>query len=302
LVQSIKLFALPAKLERVNLGEQVKLNHPQLGESCDEFILSGHHNKLSILPTMKEVEEYWEAYAKGLEVAGEAWGSQRFFAAIQSEHGKAYAQANQILNLNRVRGRSLLELGCGIGLDTVEFARHGASVTALDLSPACVDLARRLLSYHSLEANLMISNAEDLPYPSDSFDFIVARGLLMYTENDSNVMNEIWRILKPGGEANVLLHNRYSWYAVLAKIAGTKLYSEPHDPPVNRLYSIQEVTTMLAKFSSYKIFFDRFPAITKKRQGVVASLYNRVFVPLFNVLPKRPLRHTGFYIIAHAVK
>jgi ubiquinone/menaquinone biosynthesis C-methylase UbiE len=280
----------------------VKPNHPQLGEACDEFILSGHHNKLSILPTMKEIKEYWEAYAKGLAVASEAWGTRRSFAAIQSEHGKAYARANQILNLNRLRGRSLLELGCGIGLDTVEFARHGASVTALDLSPSCVDLARRLLSYHALEANLNVGNAEDLPYPSASFDFIVARGLLMYAENDSNVMNEIWRILKPGGEANVLLHNRYSWYAVLAKIAGTKLYSEPQDPPVNRLYSMQEVTKMLANFSSYKIFFDRFPATTKKRKGMAACLYNRVFVPLFNVLPKSLLRHTGFYIIAHAVK
>jgi ubiquinone/menaquinone biosynthesis C-methylase UbiE len=251
---------------------------------------------------IKRVQQYWDAYATGLEVQGKPWGSKEFFSEIKSEHDEAYAYANQLLNLANLKGRSLLELGCGIGLDTLEFARHGAEVTAIDLSPMCIALAKRLLAYHTLEATLELGNAEDLSYPPDSFDLVIARGILMYTPDDSRVADEIFRVLKPGGEANILLHNRFSWYAFLAKISGTNLFHEAGDPPVNKLYSVSEARQIFAKFSSCRIFFDRFPETTTKRTGVFAQLYNRAFVPVTQIFPNAMINYMGFYIIIKAFK
>jgi ubiquinone/menaquinone biosynthesis C-methylase UbiE len=251
---------------------------------------------------LRQIQQYWDTYAAGLEVQGKAWGSKEFFAAIKSEHDKAYANANQILNLDKLGGRSLLELGCGIGLDTVEFARHGAEVAAIDLSPACLELAERLLAYHNLDATLKIGNAEDLPYPANNFDVVVARGILMYTPDDSRVIDEIFRVLQPGGEANILLHNRFSWYAFLAKISGTNLFHETGDPPVNKLYSVWEARQMFAKFSSYRLFLDRFPQPTMKRSSIFAQLYNRLFVPAVRIFPHVITKPIGFYIIIKATK
>jgi ubiquinone/menaquinone biosynthesis C-methylase UbiE len=247
------------------------------------------------------VQQYWDTYSSRLEVPGKTWGSREFFAKIKSEHDKVYAYANEILNLANLKGRCLLELGCGIGLDTVEFARCGADVTAIDLSPTCIELAKRLMLYYNLDSTVEVGNAEKLKYPSNSFDIVVARGLLMFTPNDSRVLSEILRVLRPGGEVNILLHNRLSWYVFLAKISRTNLVDEVKDPPVNRLYSIREVQEMLAKFSSYKIFFDRFPSKTK-RMGILAQIYNQGFVSLAQIFPSVVIRPIGFYIIIKAIK
>jgi ubiquinone/menaquinone biosynthesis C-methylase UbiE len=252
--------------------------------------------------SIKEMQKYWNKYATGLQVNGKTWGSKEFFAEIKPPHDKAYAYANQILNLANLEGRSLLELGCGIGLDTVEFARHGAEVTAIDLAPNCIDLAKRFLTYRNLTATFGIGNAEELPYPPDIFDVVIARGLFMYTPNDSRVVDEIFRVLKPGGEANILLHNRFSWYVFLAKMSGTNLFNELKDPPVNKLYSVWKARKMFAIFSSHQIFFDRFPSTTAKRTGIFAQLYNQVFVPFTRVLPNVMIRPLGYYIIVKAIK
>jgi ubiquinone/menaquinone biosynthesis C-methylase UbiE len=251
---------------------------------------------------LKQVERYWDAYATGLDVQGTPWGSREFFAAIKAEHDQAYGYANHILNLANLEGRSLLELACGIGLDTVEFARHGAAVTAIDLSPTCLDLATRQLAYHNLQVTLEIGNAESLRYPASSFDFVVARGVLMFTPNDLRTIDEIFRVLKPGGEASILLHNQFSWYVLLAKISGTNLVHEAKDPPINRLYSVRQARKLLGKFSTYQIFFDRFPAATTKRTGLFGHLYNQLFVPFARTIPAALIRPFGFYIIIKAIK
>lgn len=250
---------------------------------------------------VENVRAYWDAYAAHLEAPGKAWGSKEFFSAIKSQHDRVYAYANRILNLPTLRGRSVLELGCGMGLDTVEFARHGATVTALDLSPTCIDLARRHLAYHGLQAALEMGNAEELPYPADSFDVVVARGLLMFTPDDSGLVDEIFRVLRPGGEAHILLHNRFSWYVLLAKISGTNLLRDPQDPPVNKLYSPWQAARLFDRFSSVEMFFDRLPLPTE-RPGTLAQVYNRLFVPLVRWIPAPLIRPVGFYIIFKAMK
>lgn len=251
--------------------------------------------------SIKRVERYWDAYAAGLQVPGAAWGSKEFFADIKSQHDQVYASANEILNLTNLRGRSLLELGCGIGLDTVEFARHGAEVTAIDLSPSCITLAKRLLAYHGLEASLEIGDAEELPHGPNTFDIVVARGILMFTPNDRKVVKEIFRVLRPCGKVHILVHNRYSWYAFLAHMSGTNLVHEAGDPPVNKLYGPWEVRKIFDEFSSHQIFFDRYPAKTN-RPGTVARLYNQMLVPLTQGPPPVVLRPIGFYIIVNAIK
>jgi ubiquinone/menaquinone biosynthesis C-methylase UbiE len=247
------------------------------------------------------VQQYWDAQAKALDGDVAPWGSEEFFARVKSQHDHVYSYANRLLNLSGVQGQSLLELGCGIGLDTVEFARHGAIVTALDLSPTCVHLARRLLGYHKLEARLTLSNAEHLPYASNRFDVVVARGLLMFTPSDSKVVEEIFRVLKPGGKTQVLLHNRFSWYALLARTSGTPLVNAEKDPPVNRLYSAREARRLFRNFASCRILRDRIPDRTT-RPGGLARLYNWAFVPFARALPSTVMRTVGYYLIAHAVK
>jgi len=253
-------------------------------------------------PILQSVREYWDAYAEGLEVDGAQRGSLEFFTHIKILHDRAYGYANEILNLNRLQGCKLLELAPGVGLDTVEFAAHGADVTAIDLSPACLELARMSLACRGLTGKIEIGNVEELPYPDNHFDIVVARGLFMYTRDDRRLLDELLRVLKPGGVAQILLHNRRSWYVALARLSGSNLFAQAGDPPINRVYTVAEARRIARRFSHYDLYYDRFPSPQTSRTGPAAWLFDHLFVPMSRMLPRALLDPMGFYMIIRAVK
>ncbi|NIP27439.1 MAG: methyltransferase domain-containing protein, partial [Phycisphaerae bacterium] len=68
----------------------------------------------------------------------------------------------------------VLEVGCGVGIDLVRFARAGAKVTGVDLSPTAVQLAKQNFEQQNLTADLMVMNGEALQLANDTFDFVYA--------------------------------------------------------------------------------------------------------------------------------
>ena len=251
-------------------------------------------------PGIEAVRAYWDWYIDHTEVEGEALGSRRFFEVVQKGHERAYGCLNDLLERD-LRGRSLLELGCGIGLDTVAFAGRGAAVTAVDVSPHALDLARRNLEHHEVKADLQLGEAEQLEFSSESFDLVIARGLLMFTPSEERVVEEIHRVLKPGGEVQLLFHNRNSWYVLLARLTGTPLVHPGGDPPINRLYSSARARALLHHFRHVEFSFGRFPMDTQ-RGGLLGRIFNGAVVPLFRVIPRSTYERLGYYLIARAVK
>jgi SAM-dependent methyltransferase len=247
------------------------------------------------------VRDWWDQHARSLVVPGCSWGSEAFFSTIKLEHDRMYGGANRLLGLPALGGRELLELGCGIGLDTVEFAAAGARVTAVDFAPACLDLAGRFLRQRGLAARLEAHDAEALPFADASFDVVVARGLLMFTPSDEALVREVFRLLRPGGQAQLLVHNRYSWYVALAALSGTRRVSEAGDPPIDRLYTLRRLRRLLRRFSAIDVERDRYPVATQ-RGGAAARLFNGCVVPLARRLPGGVVRPFGYYLIARATR
>jgi ubiquinone/menaquinone biosynthesis C-methylase UbiE len=257
------------------------------------------------MPTLRDVQAYWDQYPCGIQVSQREVGTREFFEEIKTKFHEtygAYAHSDELLDFRGYRGESVLEIGCGIGFDALEFARNGADVTGLDLSPRNVELAKKYFAFNGLEANIEVGNAEALRFGDDRFDLVVAIGVLYYTPNTQKAVDEIRRVLKPGGKAICMFFNRYSWYTLLARISRTNLDHEHKDPPVLKLYSARKARALFAKFSSVAVVMDRFPTATIKRSGVLAQLYNRGVVPLSRLIPKALMRPFGFHIIVQATK
>jgi SAM-dependent methyltransferase len=252
--------------------------------------------------TLQSVRDYWDRYVSGLQVPGEPWGSPGFFRQIKEAHQPAYAVSTRLLQLPRYRHRRILEVGCGLGLDVVEYLHHGAQVTAIDVSFHSLELARRLLVNEQMTARLLQADAEELPFPDEVFDLVVARGVLMYTPRTRRAVDEVYRVLRPGGEMLAILHNRRSWFAILARATGTNLYHEGEDPPVNRLHTRRQVRRLFDRFDQVRITHDKFPAPTDRRHGLFAGFYNSLFVPLVRILPRAVIRPWGYYLIVQGVK
>jgi ubiquinone/menaquinone biosynthesis C-methylase UbiE len=96
-----------------------------------------------------------------------------------------------------VRGRRILDAGCGSGPLALALRERGADLTGFDGSPAMVELARRRLGE---DVSLQVANlAEPLPYSDGEFDDVVASLVLHYLEDWSGPLAELRRVLRPGG-------------------------------------------------------------------------------------------------------
>lgn len=101
--------------------------------------------------------------------------------------------------MGNLEGKHILDLGCGCGESAVYFAKQGAVVSACDISPKFVDIAKQLAGHHGVGIDATVSTAERLPYADQSFDFVYANGVLHHVDIIPTML-EIKRILKPGGQ------------------------------------------------------------------------------------------------------
>ena len=107
-----------------------------------------------------------------------------------------------------LQGRQVLEIGCGMGLHSLELARRGAKVHAVDLTESAVEATQARMKEFGMDAEIRCADAESLPYDSQAFDFVWSWGVIHHSACTARIVREIARVLKPDGEARVMVYNR----------------------------------------------------------------------------------------------
>lgn len=102
--------------------------------------------------------------------------------------------------LGDLRGRRVLDYGCGHGMAAVALARAGAAVTAFDLSPGYVNEARERAQANGVRIKCVVADGEDLPFEDDSFDAVWGNAILHHLDL-ARAGRELHRVLRPGGVA-----------------------------------------------------------------------------------------------------
>ncbi|HSK66728.1 MAG TPA: class I SAM-dependent methyltransferase [Anaerolineales bacterium] len=247
-----------------------------------------------------DITAYWDSHIHDLAIVTNPVGTPGFFRQLDEYRYEKLNYLPRLVDFDSYRGKTLLEIGCGAGVDLVRFARAGAIVTGVDLSKTAIDLARQNISQNGLDASLQIMNGEALHFDDDSFDVVYAHGVLQYTADTAKMVSEIHRVLRPGGEAILMVYNRISWLNLMRKV--TKVPLEHEDAPVLKKFSIAEFKQLLKPFIRYTIIPERFPVRTKLHSGLKARLFNDVFVGTFNLMPRKLVRPFGWHLMAFAVK
>lgn len=246
------------------------------------------------------IAAYWNEHIHDLEIATHPVGTPGFFQELDAYRFEKLHYLPKVVDFSSYNGKNLLEVGCGVGIDLVRFAQAGAVVTGIDLAEVSIDLAQKNFAHHNLSADLRVMNGEAMAFDDNQFDVVYAHGVLQYTANPEKMIREMHRVLRPGGQAIVMVYNRLSWLNALSKLMKVDL--EHEDAPVLRKYSIGELKQLLADFSETKIVPERFPVKTRLHHGLKATLYNGVFVRTFHLLPKAWVRPTGWHIMAFSSK
>src|SRR3954462_13969590 len=121
--------------------------------------------------SLAKVKEYWNARPCNIRHSPKPVGSREYFDEVEARKYFVEPHIPLFADFARWRGKRVLEVGCGIGTDTVSFARAGADLTAVDLSGVSLGLTRRRLGLYGLGAKLVQGDAESLAFfPDDHFD------------------------------------------------------------------------------------------------------------------------------------
>lgn len=252
------------------------------------------------IPLLDKIRIYWNEHIHDLEIAQHPVGTEEFFQELEQYRFEKLHYLPQRVNFNGFKDKLILEVGCGVGIDLARFAKGGAKVTGIDLAEKSIELAKKNFSNQKLAAKLLRGNGENLDFVENSFDCVYAHGVIQYTANDQDMVNEIFRVLKPGGVAIMMVYNRLSWLNFLSKMFKVKM--EHTDAPVLKKYSKKEFLTLLSRFSNISLIHERFPVRSKLQKGLKALFFNFLFVPFFNLIPKKLTRKSGWHLLAFAYK
>jgi len=246
------------------------------------------------------VAEYWNGRIHDLEMTEHEVGTREFFRDLDEYRFDKLRYLPEVVDFAGYAGKRVLEVGCGIGIDLVRFARGGAVVTGIDLSKTAIDLASRYFEIEGLDADLRVMDGAALEFPDDSFDLVYVHGVLPYASDPEAIARECHRVVKPGGQAIFMNYNKWSWLMLLSKVA--KVGLEHDDAPVFRPVSGRTLRGYLAPFDEVRIEGERFPVKSRLHKGLMGILYNSMFVPAFKILPKAIVRPLGWHWMAYCTK
>ena len=163
------------------------------------------------------VMQFWNEHPDNIHLSQMELGSREYFDEVEARKHLVEPHIKQFAQFPRWQGKHILEIGCGIGTDAINFARHGARVTAIDLSETSLELTRRRARIYGLENRIDFyqANAEQLTLtvPPQPYDLIYAFGVIHHTPNPERSIDQIRYYLKPGSVVKIMVYNKYSWRA-----------------------------------------------------------------------------------------
>ena len=161
-------------------------------------------------------------------------------------------------------GKRVLEIGVGLGADHQRFAENGASIFGIDLTKRAVEHTRARMDFFGLDSHVKVGDAEKLEFANDTLDLVYSWGVIHHSPDTGSVVKEIFRLLKPGGCAKIMIYHKWSivgfmlWfrYGLLAfqpRLGLSEVYSKQLESPGTKAYTVEEGFALFSQFNNVEI-------------------------------------------------
>ncbi|MBN2136636.1 MAG: class I SAM-dependent methyltransferase [Sedimentisphaerales bacterium] len=163
--------------------------------------------------SMETVGAFWDARPCNIRHSRREVGSLEYFEDVEARKYFVEPHIPGFAQFERWKGKKVLEIGCGIGTDTINFARAGAQVTAIDYSEKSLDIARRRAEVYGLDIDFHRANAEEISkvVPVECYDLVYSFGVIHHTPRPGRAVSEIAKYLGAESELRMMVYHRYSW-------------------------------------------------------------------------------------------
>ena len=165
--------------------------------------------------SIDRVREYWNARPCNIRHSPKPIGTREYFDDVERRKYFVEPHIPEFAEFARWSERSVLEIGCGIGTDTVRFARAGANVTAVELSDESAAIARQRVAVFDLgdRVQIRVGNAEELPaiVPPQRFDLVYSFGVIHHSPNPARIVEHIRSYMDATSELRLMVYARVSY-------------------------------------------------------------------------------------------
>lgn len=158
----------------------------------------------------KEVEGFWNNKPCDSERSDKTLGTRDYFKEIEVDRYRYQGHILDILDKINWNGKKVLEIGTGVGTDARIIIEKGADYTGVNIDQGSVELTKKALDAFALNGRVEKCDATSMKYTNATFDVVYSFGAMPCIPDLEKAMEEIHRVLKPGGEVVGLLYNRSS--------------------------------------------------------------------------------------------
>jgi len=220
--------------------------------------------------SVDDVRLFWNERPCNIRHSDKKIGTREYFDEVERRKYLVEPHIPIFAGFEQWKGKKVLEIGCGIGTDTINFARYGADITAVDISDVSLDLARKRSKIFNLEEKITFykANAENLSevVPIEAYDLVYSFGVIHHTPSPEKAIAEARKYLNGDSIFKMMVYNRCSWKvgAIIASYGKFKFwkldelvarYSEAQTGcPVTYTYTRKSVKKLLAGMNIQKIF------------------------------------------------
>ena len=263
------------------------------------------------------VKQFWEnnpVAAAGIAAKLGTMEYFRAFDAMREEDGcEPYELSEKIYGYSSARGLKVLDIGCGNGYVLSHYAYNGADVTGVDLTATAIDLSRKRFALAGLRGKFFEIDGEHLPFPDDDFDIVCSMGVLHHISNPDPLVDEMFRVLKPGGRLIAMLYHRYSWKNLVLLRVRRLLdprfrgktqqealnMNDGDDCPLARVYSRSEAARLFHRFANLEFSLTLLSWKQLFMLPLLVRLAERFLPPSSKSWPARLM---GWNLNIHAIK
>jgi 2-polyprenyl-3-methyl-5-hydroxy-6-metoxy-1,4-benzoquinol methylase len=241
---------------------------------------------------------------------------RRFFASSSFYRGKRPFE--RWIPFDQIKGKRVLEIGCGLGAHAQLLSQAGCNLTCIDLTEKGVMSTRQRLELNGLHADVRQMDAEVMDFPDNEFDFVWSWGVIHHSANTEQIVRNVFRVLKPGGEFRLMVYHRRSLsglYCIVRGLLSGKFFkgmsvqevlSFYTDGYLARFYTRREFRELLMRggFSKVetKVLGQKSELLPLPGKGVSGRVKYALLRILPDALAEPALKVAGYFLFAIARK
>lgn len=267
---------------------------------------------------IEQVHNFWNSESCGERYALGDSSVEKFLNEEKNRY-KLEPYIKTFGKFDEYKNKDVLEIGVGFGCDHSQIARYlPKSLTGVDLTYRAIENTKLRFKSLKLDSSLKIDNAENLSFDDNTFEAVYSWGVLHHSPNTKKCFDELYRVLKPGGIAKIMIYHKYSpvgwmlWikYGLLKFNPFKRLnsiYSDHLESPGTKAFTIKEAKELVKQFSNVEIsvqlsFGDLLDGnVGARHKGLLLS-FAKIMYPKFLIKMIAKFFPIGLYLLIKVTK